>query len=196
MARDNTKAKRIILELLHCGDGSLSKYKIAKETETNISWTVTLLRKLEEKKLIQGTKILSLDKLIAYYLSFKQKEKFFDFHLPQAEEYLRQTHRTYALTTYAAENLKSHHLFPFRIDVYIKEEDLEKWKKELFQKGLVGKGNLRLIIVSDTYIFKFTQKIQGLFVVSVPLLLISLKKEGGVCLEAYTYLVKKYVSLK
>lgn len=189
----NQKSKRIILELLHHPEGNLSKYRVAKETSTNISWVIYFLRKLEKKKLITGTKVADFSGLIDYYLTLDKKPKHFEFQLPRPLELLAKAKKIYALTTYSAENLISHHLFPSRIDIYIKENELGKWKKELFQKGLIGKGNLRLIVASDDYQFKFVQKINQLSVITIPLLLIDLKREGGVCLEAYEYLVRTYV---
>ena len=193
MARDNAKARRIILELLHCPDGSLTKYRLGKETETNISWVIGLLRKLEDKKLVKVTKVLDVDKLIDYYLTIEKQPKYFDFFIQQPEEYFLAQKKTHLLTTYAAENNISHHLFLTRFDAYVKEEEIQVWKEELFKKGLIGKGNVRLIVAHDNYIFKFIQKLRGLHVVTVPLLLIDLKREGGVCMQAYEYLVKKYV---
>ncbi|MEK6921014.1 MAG: hypothetical protein AABX82_03970 [Nanoarchaeota archaeon] len=194
MARDNVKARRIILELLHRPDGSLTKYRMAKETETNISWVIALLRKLEERKLVKETKVQDVDKLIDYYLTLEKKSIHFDFFIQEPREYFLSQKKTYLLTTYAAENNISYHLFLTRFDTYVKEEEIQVWKEELFKKGLLGKGNVRLIIPPDPYIFKFTQKIKGLCLVTIPLLLIDLKREGGVCMQAYEYLVKKYVS--
>lgn len=193
MPRDNAKSKRIILELLHCPGGGLSKYRISKDTQTNISWVIEFLKKLEKQGIIKGTKVLDINKLIEHYLSLDAKQQYFDFHILQPLEYLKAAKKAYALTTYAAENLLSHHLFPSRTDAYVKEEDIARWKAELFKKGLIGSGNFRLIIAKDDYLFKFVHEIKKLKVVSVPLLLIDLKREGGVCLEAYNYLVKKYV---
>ncbi len=194
MPRKNIKSKRIILELLHNPKGKLTKYRIAKETETNISWVINFLKKLEQKRLVKNTKVINLNKLIDYYLSLENKIKYFEFHLPRPLAYLKKIKRDYALTTYSAENLISHHLFPSRIDVYVRREDIGEWKKELFKKGLIGKGNLRLIVIPDNYLLKFVQKIKNLKLVTIPLLMIDLKREGGVCLQSYEYLVKKYVS--
>ncbi|MFH1456329.1 MAG: hypothetical protein ABIF40_05270 [archaeon] len=190
MPRDNTKSKRIILELLHHPKGDLTKYRIAKETQTNISWVITFLKKLEAKKLVKVTKVTNYDKLIDFYLQLEPELKTYEFMLKEPIEYLKKTKRKYLLTTYGAENFTSHHLFLSRVDIYIKKEDLDTWKKELFKKGLVGKGNLRLIIPHDEYIFKFVEKRKGLNLVTIPLLMIDLKKEGGVCIQAYEYLTK------
>jgi hypothetical protein len=193
MPKKTGRSERIILELLHRPDGSLTKYRIAKETETNISWVITFLRRLENKKYIKGTKVIKVGKLIDEYLSIAPKPKSLDFFVKKPLEYLKKTKRAYALTTYAAENFTSYHLFISRIDAYIREEEIDKWKEELFRDGLIGKGNLRLLISKDEYIFKFVEKRKNLLIVSVPLLMIDLKREGGVCLEAYEYLVNKYV---
>src|SRR3989338_8313227 len=194
MPRDNSKSKRMILELLHHPEGSLTLYRIAKETGTNISWAIEFLRRLERKKLLKGTRVVDLDGLIDYYLSLDGKTASLEFHLPQALDYLKTVKREYALTTYAAENLVSHHLFPSRIDLYVRKGELELWKGELFRKGLVGKGNMRVLVPPDEYLFKFVRTLEGLRVVTVPLLMIDLKREGSVCMQAYEYLVEKYVS--
>lgn len=196
MPRNNFKSKRMILELLHHPDGSLTRYRLAKETGTNISWAVEFIRKLEKEKLLRGTKVADFGGLIDFYLSLDGRMRSFEFHLPQALDHLRKVKREYALTTYAAENLISHHLFPSRIDIYVREEDIGQWKEEFFRKGLVGKGNVRLLVPQDEYLFKFAQTLKGLKVVSIPLLMIDLKREGGVCMQAYDYLVENHVSRK
>lgn len=192
MPRDNIKRKRIILELLHKPDGSLTKYKIAKETDSNISWVLETLYWLEKKKIIKNTKVRDVDKLIDAYIIL-DKQRHFDFHIPQPIDYLKSVKMDYALTTYASENLVSHILFTSRVDVYIKAEDFGKWKTSLLKKGLIGGGNLRIILSNDNHFFKFAYEIDSLKTVSLPMLLIDLKREGGVGMEAYSYLVKKYV---
>lgn len=169
---------------------NLSKYKIAKETESNISWVIELLKKLEKMKLVKGTEVKDVDQLIDYYLSLEKKHKHFDFHVTNPLAYLKKNKKNYLITTYSAENMVSHHLFPFRTDVYVKKDEVEEWKEELFKKGLIGKGNLRLIQAEDDFIFRFMQKIKGNNVVSTPLLMIDLKREGGVCMQAYEYLLE------
>ena len=192
MPRDNTKSRRMILELLHQPDGSLTKYRISKKTETNISWVIHFLKKLGKKKIVKGTKVMNFNALVEYFLAL-DRIRHMEFHISQPLKYLKKAKRDYLLTTYSAENLVSHHLFPSRVDAYIREKDVKAWKKELFKKGLIGKGNLRLIIANDEYIFRFVQKIKGLDVVSIPLLMIDLKREGGVCIEAYDYLLSRTV---
>ena len=105
-------------------------------------------------------------------------------------EFLKHSHLSYALTTYQAENLVQNYLFPSRVDIYIKEIDWEQWHDILSKKGLVGKGNVRLIL-SDEHVFYNSFEKDGLKIVSMPQLIIDLMNEGGVCVEAAELLVKR-----
>ena len=100
----------------------------------------------------------------------------------------------YALTTYKAENLVNHFLFPSRTDLYIRSDDLRDWKRLITEehKGFFGKGNLRLLVY-DEHVFYNMKKRKGLWTVSIPQIMHDLKKEGGVCGEAYDMMVMKYV---
>jgi len=193
MERRNIKNLRIIRALLSKPDGSLTKYRIAKHAESSTSWVIEFLRKLESQKLVKKTKVLNFDKLIDYYMEIMPKMKYFDFFVQEPLKLLKESKLNYALTTYGAENFTSRHLFPSRYDVYIKEEDIDKWKSVIIKRGLLGKGNLRLIFAKDCAMFKEAQEIKGIKLVSMPQLLIDLKKEGGVCIDAYNILVKRNV---
>ena len=193
MKRRNIKNLRIIRILLTNPDGTLTKYRIAKQAESSTPWVIEFLRKLERQRLVKQTKILDFDKLIDYYIEIMPKMKYFEFFVQEPLKLLKKSKLDYALTTYGAENFTSRHLFLSRYDVYIKEEDLDKWKSLIIKRGLLGKGNLRLILTKDHAIFKEAQEIKGIGIVSMPQLLIDLKKEGGVCVEAYNILVKRNV---
>jgi hypothetical protein len=100
----------------------------------------------------------------------------------------------YALTTYFAENYFSKILFPSRADIYINKEDYQKWIEIIIQnKGLVGKGNLRLLIGEDELVFEETTWIDGLRIVSKTQLILDLFREGGVCYQAFEIMVRDYV---
>jgi len=173
-------------------DGSLTKYRVSKLSESSIAWTMEFLQELEAKKYIKATKVVKPEALLDHWFSIAQKPKHYDFFVQSPKEFLQNMDLDYALTTYMAENLLNHYLFPSRTDLYIKEEDFSLWKEEISRNGLVGKGNLRLL-VHDEHVFYKKKKIKGMWVVSVPQVLIDLKREGGVCLEAYEMMVEKYV---
>lgn len=193
MEARNTKNLRIIRVLLSNTKGTLTKYRIAKIVDCSTAWAIEFLQNLEKKRLVKKTKVLNFEKLVDYYIEIAQKLKYFDFYVKDPISLLKQSKLDYALTTYGAENLTSHHLFPSRYDIYVKEEDLDKWKSLIIKNGLLGKGNFRIIVINDANTLKEATTIKMLKVVSMPQLLIDLKKEGGVCLEAYKILVKEYV---
>ena len=193
MESRNIKNLRIIRILLSKPDGNLTKYKIAKQAECSTPWVIEFLRKLESQKLAKKTKVLDFDKLIDYYIPIMPKTRYFEFFVQEPLKLLKESKLDYALTTYGAENFTSRHLFLSRYDVYIKEEDIDKWKSLIIKRGLLGKGNLRLILAKDNAIFKEAQEIKGIKLVSMPQLLIDLKREGGVCMEAYNILVNRNV---
>ena len=81
-------------------------------------------------------------------------------------------------------------MFQSRIDVYIEEEDWKQWHDIILKKGLVGKGNMRLLLADEHVFYKSFEK-NGLNIVSMPQLIIDLMIEGGVCVEAAELLIKK-----
>jgi DNA-binding Lrp family transcriptional regulator len=188
MEKRNIKNLRIIRILLDNPDGSLTKYKISKKAECSAPWVIEFLRNLEEKKIVKGTKVLDIDRLVDFYIQTMSKLKYIDFFVKNPIDFLKRIRLNYALTTYAAENYFTRQLFLTRYDIYVQEKDFKEWKSIIMKKGLIGKGNFRLIIAYDKKIFDESAKIKGMNIVSVPLLLIDLKHEGGVCMESYSLL--------
>jgi hypothetical protein len=185
-----TVRERIIRVLLNEPEGTLTKYRLAKNAEASFPWVHEFLRKLERQRLTRGTRVTDCSGLIKYWLSIKIK--------PQKKEYMhqdpinliKQAHMQYALTTYQAENLVQHYLFPSRTDLYIKTEDTETWHRLITADGLLGKGNMRLLI-TDAHVFYGSLERQGLNIVSIPQLIADLFEEGGVCTEAAEKLLEK-----
>jgi len=184
--------ERIIRVILNAPDGTLTKYRVAKEAQVSTNWTVEYLKKLEVMGLVNGTAVPDMDRLITFWVDISRKPRRFEFFHQNPEKILRSTTRDYALTTYKAENLLNQYLFPSRTDIYIHENDFSFWKRAIIQGGLVGRGNMRLLI-SDPHVFYRKHRIKGLWTVSTPQLLLDLRKEGGVAREAYEMMVKKYV---
>ena len=193
MGSRNIKNLRIIRILLNKPDGSLTKYRIAKLAGSSIPCVIEFLRKLESKKLLEKTKVLAFDGLVDYYLGIMPKMKHFEFFVQEPLKLLKKPKLDYALTTYGAENFTSRILFLSRYDAYIRKEDADKWKSLILKSGLLGKGNVRLILSNDNEVFKEAGEIKGIKIVSMPQLLIDLKREGGVCMEAYNLLLGRYV---
>ncbi len=186
-----------ILRVLLTELRSLSKNELSKKAQCSRQWVILFLRELEKKKLVKETKVVNPAGLIKYWLTIHKKpQKYREYMVKEPVRLLKKTKIYYALTTYQAENIVQHHLFPSRIDIYIKEEDLQKWHFLLMKEGLYGKGNVRITVAEELVTYG-KRKINGLFVVSLPQLIIDLYTEGGPAAEAAEMLLvklKKHVS--
>lgn len=185
-----------ILRVLLTETRVLSKNELSKKAQCTRQWVILFLRELEKKKLVKGTKVINPIGLINYWLSVHKKpKKYREYMIKEPLKLLKKIKLDYALTTYQAENIVQHHLFPTRIDIYVKEEDLQNWHSFLLKEGLYGRGNVR-IVVAEEHTTYGKRKLNGLFVVSLPQLIIDLFTEGGPAAEAAEMLLaklKKYV---
>jgi hypothetical protein len=182
--------ERIIRVLLNEPAGSLTKYQLAKKAECSFPWTHELLGKLEALELLKGTVVENYTGLLNYWLKVKIKPEKREYMHPDPLTLLKKARMPYALTTYQAENLVQRYLFPSRTDLYIKDQHAEKWHQLVTSEGLVGKGNLRLLI-ADAHVFYGSFQRQGLTIVCIPQLTVDLLEEGGVCTEAAEKLIAK-----
>lgn len=183
---------RILRVLANNPYGNISKYEIAKQAGATYPWVREFLLKLEEMGLVKGTKVLDYPAFLRYWQSVYIKHKYREYMVKEPLKCLKSSKLSYALTTYQAENLIQSYLFPSRTDVYIKEEDWKQWHDAISKKGLVGKGNMRLLL-SDEHVFYKSFEKDGLKVVSIPQLIVDLMIEGGVCVEAADLLIKKMI---
>ncbi len=169
----------------------LSKNELSKRAQCTRQWVILFIRVLEKKKLVKETKVINPVGLIKYWLTIHKKpRKYREYMLKEPLKLLQKAKLNYALTTYQAENIVQHHLFPSRIDIYIKEEDLLSWHSLLLKEGLYGKGNVR-IIVAEEHTTYGNRTINGLSIVSLSQLIIDLFTEGGPAAEAAEMLLAK-----
>lgn len=185
-----SKRERIVRVLL-VENKPLSKNELSKKAQCTRQWVILFLRELEKKNLITDTKLTNPIGLINYWLSIHKKpKKYREYMIKEPLKLLKKNKLSYALTTYQAENIVQHHLFPSRVDIYIKENDLLEWHSLLMKEGLYGKGNFR-IIIDDEHICYGKRKLNGLYVISLPQLIIDLFTEAGPCAEAAEILLKR-----
>lgn len=185
--KENVKAR--ILSVLLTEKQPLSKYRLAKLASASFSWAHEFLAKLEKQKLVKKTRVIDAEGLIEYWFSFSKRPKRREYMLQKPLDILKGETPEYAVTTYYAENLIQKHLFPSRLDIYLHDEDMEKWHAKAISKGLYGKGNVRLLI-NNGQMFK-AQKVKDYNIVSLPQLIIDLKMEGGPAEEAAQMLIKR-----
>jgi hypothetical protein len=189
-AKRGVMRERIIRVLLTSPEGSLTKYQLAKKAKCSFPWTHELLGKLEVLELVKGTKVTNYTGLLKYWLQVKTKPEKREYMHKDSISLIKRAKLPHALTTYQAENLVQRYLFPSRTDIYIKTEDAEKWHQLITKEGLIGKGNLR-VLIADSHVFYGSFKRQGLTVVCIPQLIVDLLEEGGVCTEAAEKLLEK-----
>jgi len=183
------KWERILRVLLNTKE-ALSKNELSKRSECTRQWVIRFLRVLEKEKLVNRTKVTDKRKLLEFWINLsKKKNKFRSYMIKEPLELLKKSRLDYALTTYQAENIMQHYLFPSRIDIYIREPDLDRWHVLMTKNGLYGKGNVR-IIIADPHTMYGKRNIKGLSIVSLPQLIVDLTKEGGPCEEAAEMLIK------
>jgi len=184
------KRERILRVLLKCPDGSLSIYRLAKEAGCSHPWVIEFLKTLEQKKLIKKTQVIDAEGLFTYWLEINTYPPYREYNVQNPLHILEKTKLEYALTTYHAESLTQHYLFPSRVDIYIQEEEISAWHTLLTKNGLVGKGNFR-ILLDDNYVFYANRKKNKIRIVSIPQLILDLLREQGVAIEAAQKLIKK-----
>lgn len=182
--------ERIFRVLLNHKNEKLTKYRVAKEAKANIAWVIKTLRRLENDGTVHVTAVKNYEKLIFLWKRLKTKPGRREYMIRDPLEVIRKAEMEYALTTYSAENLIQEYLFPTRTDFYIKPDDLKKWHRLLSGKGLVGKGNVRVLMADEHVFYKSFVK-EGLRVVSVPQLIVDLMAEGAAAAEAADMLLKK-----
>ncbi len=184
------KRERILRVLLN-SEEALSKNDLSKRAGCTRQWVILFLKELQKKKLVRYTTPIDRKKLIGYWITISKKPKRFrGYMVKEPLELLKVSKLDYALTTYQAENIVQHHLFPSRVDIYIKEADLKQWHRLITKRGLYGRGNFR-IIITDEQVMYGKRKINDMFIVSVPQLIVDLTNEGGPCQEAAEMLMKR-----
>ena len=182
--------ERVLRILLNNPSGIQSIYRIAKEAGGSYPWVYELLGTLEHYGVLKGTSVTDFRKLMALWQKWRITPDKREYMIRKPLDVLRKTGLSFALTTYQAENLVQNYLFPSRFDFYIKLDEFKQWHKILSREGLVGRGNVR-VLMTDEHVFYKSFVLKGLNIVSVPQLIIDLFTEGGVCTEAGSMLIDK-----
>lgn len=187
--RTNIKG-RVARILFNEPGGTLSKYQIAKLADSGYPWVHSLLKKLEVQEMILKTRVRDFKSLMMWWKRWQPIPKYREYMIQRPLELLQETNLEYALTTYQADNKVQNYLFPSRTDIYIHSSDKIRWHELLIEDGLVGKGNVR-ILIGDDHVFYKSFKVDNLTIVSVPQIILDLYCEGVVCIEAGDMLLEK-----
>ncbi len=195
MERRNIKNVRIIKRLLERPDGTWTKYALAKQSGASQPFGLKVIKLLEGKGFVEGTRVIDMEGLARYGSGIAPGPiMVVEFYVPEPVEFIRRNAIEYAITTYFAENMVTHHLFPSRCDVYVTRKTFSDMRAKVLDEALIGGGNTRLIVPVDEGIVDDANVIRGVRIVSLGQLMLDLVREGGVCMEAFEMVVKRNVS--
>jgi len=181
---------RIARILLNSPDGDLSKYRVAKLAGCTYPWAHALLKRMGADGMLDGTRVADFDALFSWWGRWQPPYEHRDYMVQDPLAALRGAGLQYALTTYRAENKVQNYLFPSRTDFYVKREEMPAWHRFLARRGLVGKGNVRVLYGDDHALYK-SARVGGLALASVPQIVLDLYAAGGPCVEAAEMLAEK-----
>lgn len=181
---------RIARVLLNSPRGDLSKYRVAKLAGAGHQWTYKLLQRLEDERLVDGTRVVDMEGLIGWWRRWRLPFKHRDYMVQSPLSLMSTSQLPHAATTYLAEKMVQEYLFTSRIDVYVRSEDMARWHEMIVRDGMVGGGNFRLLFGDDHVLYK-SFSVDGVTVVSTPQIVADLYDTGGVCTEAADILVEK-----
>ncbi len=186
------KTERIFRILLNNPENTFTRYRIAKFAQAEQIQVSLLLRRLEKSHLVKGTYVADPKGLLTEWSRLPIKFESQSYMLTNILDLLRKTSLDYALTTYQAETMVNHYLFPTRTDLYIRANDFEKWHNLLGENGaLVGGGNVRIRLYDD-HVFYNRFYVNGYSIVSIPQLIVDLIREGGVAVQAAEMMIRDY----
>ncbi|NOQ54903.1 MAG: hypothetical protein GQ558_09915 [Thermoplasmata archaeon] len=163
-------------------------YRIAKEADVAYGWTHRVLKGLEREGVLEGREVTDPGALFALWASRPDKRVYREYHVQDAVALLKGIDMDYALTGYSAENLIGHYLFPRYHELYIHEEDAIAWHELMTSRGLVGRGNVQ-VILADEHVFYERDEVDGWPLVSVQQVIVDLYRTGVECAEAADLLV-------
>jgi len=182
------KVERIYRVLLSRGLGQPSWYRVAKEAAVAYGWAHRMMRGLERDGLLEGREVVDPGSLFARWASRRDRRVYREYHVREPADLIREAGMDHALTGYFAESLIGQYLFPRYHEVYVREEDAAAWHELLTSRGLVGRGNVQLI-VADEHVFYDRQEVDGWPLVSVQQVIVDLYRTGVECAEAADLLV-------
>ena len=189
--RPGKKVERIYRLLLDVPIREWSSYSLSKEADADIHWTLKTINDLRHRGILEGSTVSKPGELFKVWMDRKTDRSHLDYFVQDVMETVKESNLFYSATTYYAENKAGNYLFPRRMDIYIKKEDLVLWKNHLSSKGLVGSGNLR-IMMADDHVFYNSNETGELRTVCIQQLIVDLLKEDGVCTEAAEMLIARF----
>ena len=186
--RYGDKVERIYRVLLSRRLTEPTWYRVAKEADVAYGWAHRVLKGLERDGILDGRRVIDPGALFSLWATRPDKRVYREYHVREAPELIKGADMDHALTGYSAENLIGHYLFPRYHEVYVHDEDAAAWHDLMTSQGLVGRGNVQ-VILADEHVFYERQEVDGWPLVSVQQVIVDLYRTGVECAEAADLLV-------
>ncbi|MFI5419418.1 MAG: hypothetical protein ACHQ1H_00475 [Nitrososphaerales archaeon] len=175
---------RIYRVLLSQPDGTLSGYKISKLADAHPYQVSLFLHQLTDSHYAKGTRVTNYKALLHEWAKLRITTHSQTYVLTNEMEIINSANLPYALTTFRAETLVNHYLFPSKTELYVRTQDVGRWHDYFVQKhALVGGGNVKIKWYDDQVLFN-SFEIEGNKIVSIPQLITDLLREGSVATQA------------
>lgn len=208
MSRPSPARDRILRTLLSSnargvprkGEAIHSMYALAQRSGASFPWVHEVTKGLIDQGWIdEDLQIKDAAAVFAWWRDNTIKPTIKSFHVPDPastiEALATDTVFPYAITTYYAENRLQGHLFPRRMDAYIRKSDLPHAKKALLDHGAqLGGTNFRFWIRDDALLdeaFEVSQGPARLRYAPVAQVILDLMFEGGSAGEAADMLIER-----
>lgn len=179
-----------------------SLYELSKRTDVAVSWVHKVCNELESFGFIElGERIRVRDAwgLLDWWSDLRTQPVRHGMHLQDPASAIahlvNEEAIPLAVTSYYAENAYQGHLFPRRMEAYIREEDYPNARAALVdQGGMLGGANLRLLTGDDDIIEEAVSIGEGearLTYAPVPQVILDLISVGGSAREAADMLIER-----
>lgn len=174
---------------------------LAKNADASFAWVHEVVTDLSERGWVKTEGAVEITDAVSFFDWWGQnrtKPTAHRFHVPDpaetAEQLLHEHGIDHAITTYFAENAIQGHLFPRRLDTYVRGEDLEHAREAVLELGgSVGGTTLRLLTGDDSVV---DEAVVGrgpaeLLYAPLPQVIVDLITEGGSAREAADLLIQR-----
>jgi hypothetical protein len=175
--------------------------QLAEGSEASFAWVHEIVTDLASRGWVDthdGVEVTDPVKVFEWWADNRTEPEAKTFHVPDpgrtAEEFLNEMGIDHAVTTYYAEDALQGHLYPRRLDTYVREDELARAQEAVVELGgSLGGTNFRLLTGDDSVI---DEAVVGpgsreILYAPLPQVIVDLINEGGSAREAADLLIER-----
>lgn len=183
-----------------------SRFELSIRADAAHNWVYSTLRVLEENGWIKtedGLRLLDAPAVYRWWKGVRTRPTVHGLQVAEPHRALNalmhDTKIPVAVTTYYAENVYQGHLFPRRLDCYVRARDVDRARAMLVENldAKIGGLNFRLMVGDDRLLDESLRMAADSIATDYapfPQVVLDLMSEGGSCGEAAEMLVEKAYS--